>query len=315
MNLSIICNVLEKGWSPWDKRLGGSEETIVKWASGLTERNHTVRVFHNGRHGIYKGVLYEPQEEYDEGDVTINVNYPQFGRRGKTFYYSTLTGNPDVSQYDAVGIVSEYARATINHPNIVIIPPGYDSDKIYPAEKIPKQCLYASSPDRGLDTLAQIWPSVVEKYPDAQLIVTYGGQINTPNTTCGEYTENEMNELFNTSDIWVHPANGGELYCISGIKAQVAGAVPVYFPTMALAETVKEGVACKDGRDMYAQIISLLDDEDRKADIRYQLSKHEYPGWEKSVDLIESSILKLWKSQSKTQRVSNLQSLQPEVSL
>lgn len=41
-----------------------------------------------------------------------------------------------------------------------------------------KRCIYASSPDRGLDTLLQLWPDIYKKVPDAELHVFYGFTAN-----------------------------------------------------------------------------------------------------------------------------------------
>jgi len=296
MKISFIVNYIHinDGWSPWDKRVGGSEEAVIEWSKRLVAMGHDVSVFHNGKHGIHCGVEYRDHSEYEPGDVTVNVNYPEFKPQGKTVYYSSLTDNPDLSDFDAVAVLTEFAKQTTNthHDNLYTVPLGYDETQIYPEKKVPKRCLYASSPDRGLETLELVWPSVVERHPDAELYVTYGGYIPTPNTICGDFTNEEMNELYRTSDIWVHPANGGELYCITGIKAQAAGAIPVYFPTMALQETVRAGVACEDEFSLYSNLTSLLGDEDRKQALREQLASNEYPTWQRSTE----QLLKIMQS-------------------
>lgn len=284
MKISFIVNYihLNGGWSPWDKRIGGSEEFVVEVSKRL---KHEVQVFHNGQHGEYEGVQYKDHSEFEPGDITINVNYPQFLTQGKSIFWTSLTEHPDLSQFDAVCVISEYAKENtgVVHDNIHLVPPGYDPKKIYPDEKVPKQVLYASSPTRGLQTLEQIWPSVAIEHPDAELIVTYGGAGK-------EYSEEEMNELFRTSDIWVHPCSGGELYGMSGVKAQVAGCVPVYFPTMALAETVQAGIKCTDARDMYNQLVDVLGNEDRKQEIRDELKTKKYVDWDETVSRLEKLI-------------------------
>ncbi len=322
MRINILCNKVFDGWTPLDKRLGGTEESIVRWGEELVKRGHQVMVYHksssddwddftytsNGTSskgdGTYNGVWYEDREAYTnkgaylgEGDVCINVKSPEVAPKEPTLYLTNETDatDKDLSKYLGVIWPSEWALENIpvNNPNLFVLSHGYD-DKIKPKPKVKKQCLYSSSPDRGLQTLEQIWPSVVEKHPDAHLYVSYGGKIDTPNTTCGDFTEEEMNELYSTSDIWLHPASGGELYGISGIKAQAAGAIPVYFPIMALAETVKVGVKCKDGRDMYNKLVELLDDEKEKARYREELSKLKLPNWQTSTDrlleIIESVV-------------------------
>lgn len=287
MKIHFICNpvFLNGGWSPLDKRIGGSEEAIVEWGKILS-REHNVTVFHNGQHGKFGDVYYRDHSEYGPADITVNVNYPQFPAKGKTIFFSSLVKHPDLSQFDAVCALTEYAlnNTGIVHPNTHIVPLGYDEAKIYPKDKVKKQCLYASSPDRGLDTLERIWPSVVEQHPDAHLYVTYGGQIDAPNTTCGEFSEDEMNDLFATSEFWLHPCSGGEMFCITGKKAQVAGCIPVIIPTMALAETVKIGLFAEDERDFYYKTLEALSlSEEEKSNMRNLVVKNaDALTWEES---------------------------------
>lgn len=276
------------GWEPRDNRLGGTEESVVRWAEELVKLGHRVRVYKNGSKGNYKygGVTYANKDKYEgEADICINVKASDIAPKGPTLYLTNETDvtEADLSKYAGVIWPSKWAEDNISVNNTTfILPHGYDHRKISPGKKVPKQCLYASSPDRGLDTLEQIWPSIVDNHPDAHLYVSYGANIGTPNTTCGDFTEEEMNELYNTSDIWLHPCSGGELFGISGIKAQAAGAIPVYFPTMALAETVQDGVKCTDPRDMFEKLDALLGDEEEKDKIRKRLAKIHFANWEDS---------------------------------
>lgn len=276
------------GWTPYDKRLGGTEESVVRWGEQLASRGHKVRIYQNGFNGTYKGCVYHSRRDYKGGgDICINVKSSHIKPKEPTLYLTNETdiSDADLSEYLGVIWPSKWAEDNIPVNNrTFILPHGYDEDEIYPGKKVPKQCLYSSSPDRGLNTLEQIWPSIVDNHPDAQLYVSYGANIGTPNTTCGEFSEDEMNELYRTSDIWLHPCSGGELYGISGIKAQAAGAIPVYFPTMALAETIQEGVKCTDPRDMYEKLNVLLGDEAEKARIRGRLYKIHFTNWKDSTD-------------------------------
>ena len=308
MRINFLCNEVFDGWEPTDKRLGGTEESIVRWAEELERRGHEVVVYYNPRteeqeydensklHYIAReAYINEGAYEYLGNSLCINVKSSEVAPKEPTLYLTNEVDadTKDLSHYEAVIFPSEWALENIpvNNPRKFILAHGYDETKINTSQpKINKQCLYASSPDRGLETLEQIWPSVVNEHPDAQLIVTYGGKINTPNTTCGEFTEEEMNNLFNTSDIWIHPCSGGELYGISGIKAQAAGAIPVYFPTMALAETVKGGVACTDARDMYNTLCELLGNQEAKDVYREELAKIKFPTWKDSTDRLEEII-------------------------
>lgn len=307
MIINFLVNEVAGGWEPTDTRLGGTEESVVHWAEELAKRGHAVDVYYNSHKNIdiykYNGVWYIHRDLYaidvvSTQGITVNVKSSEVLPIQPTLYFTNETNasNLDLSAYDAVVWPSNWAKDNIpvNNSNVFVVPHGYDSEKVYPQEKVAKQCLYASSPDRGLETLAQIWPSVVEAHPDAQLVVTYGGKIDTPNTTCiGEVSEEEMNELYQTSDVWIHPCSGGELFGITAIKAQAAGCVPVYFPTMALSETVKTGVSCADTRDMHKKLVWLLGNEGEKQQYRRNLSKIEFVDWKKSTEILESAIEKI----------------------
>jgi hypothetical protein len=112
-----------------------------------------------------------------------------------------------------------------------IVPHSCYPDQFKGGVKKVKQCLYSSSPDRGGEYLKDIWREVEYK-TGATLICTYDKHI----------TENEMIELYKSSQFWLHPCQGVELCCIAAIKAQVAGCIPVVVPNMALETTVKYGV-------------------------------------------------------------------------
>jgi len=316
MNINFLVNPVVNGWEPTDTRLGGTEESAVRWAEELAKRGHSVMVYHNARtedwddftytsngttsrgDGTYNGVWYTPREAYMGGSdsVCINVKSPEMKPKDgeKMFYLTNETdaNRLDLSTYEAVIWPSKWAEDNIPVNNkTVILPHGYDSDKIKLGKKIPKQVLYASSPDRGLDLLLACWPSVYEAHPDANLIVTYGApaQDIAGVTFLGEVDEDMMNELYATSDVWAHPCSGGELYGITAIKAQASGCVPVYIPTMALAETVKHGVVC-DEFNFRDRLIRTLGNETLKDNIRKQLSKEDFVDWKKSTDILENII-------------------------
>lgn len=252
MRINWLVNEVFDGWEPDDTRLGGTEEGVMEWSKRLVQLGHGVTVYRNGRRPnlyVQDGVVYKPRGTYakEAGDgVTINIKCPEVDPLEPTWYMTTETDatRHDLSKFEAVIWPSQWAVDNIPVNNkTVILPYGYDQTKISPAPKIPHTVLYASSPDRGLATLLEVWPEVVTAVPDAQLIVTYGAMnSDVPNAMfLGELNDEEMNLLYATSEIWCHPANGGELYGITGIKAQAAGCWPVYFPTMALGETVKFG--------------------------------------------------------------------------
>jgi len=286
MIINFLVNYVDGGWSPTDTRLGGTEESVVRWAEDLIKRGHGVNVYRNGgRSTVHNGVFYSDRGLYaGGGDITINIKSPEVEPLEPTLYFTNETdaGEKDLSKYLAVIWPSQWAEESIpvNNSRRFILPHGYDPKEIYPGEKITKQCLYASSPDRGLETLLRAWPKVYAAHPDATLKVTYGApEYDFPGVEfMGVVDEETMNQLYRESDVWCHPANGGELFCITGIKAQAAGCVPVIIPTMALTETVRHGYI-SDERDYADTLIKVLGEPSDRTKIRESLAKESYMTW------------------------------------
>lgn len=308
MKISLLVNEVSGGWEPTDTRLGGTEESVVQWAKRLHAKGHQVIVYRNGdQDQNYNGVIYVDRNRYAGGsDVTVNIKSSEIAPLEPTLYLTNETDatDKDLSAYDAVIWPSKWAAQNIpvNNRNVLIVPHGYNPEDIYPADKVNKRCLYASSPDRGLEDLAVIWPSVVEAHPDAQLFVTYGGEIDAPNVNClGSVDEETINELYQTSDFWLHPCTGGELFGITAIKAQAAQCIPVYIPTMALSETVQSGFPVKDTREMLDTLIRIMDNQQVKADVRKKMSRLKLPDWDFSTNELEKCIIRAWKKSKSKQ--------------
>lgn len=307
MLINFLVNEVAGGWEPTDTRLGGTEESVAQWAEELARRGHLVNVYRNGRSDerhipFGKFPCYLPRgEEMRPADICINIKSSEVAPKEPTLY---LTNETNANQLDLsayVGVIWPSQWAVDNIPvnnKTFILPHGYDPKKIYPGKKIPKQCFYASSPDRGLDTLLEAWPKVYKAHPDATLLLTYGATSDLPGViSLGEVDEETMNEIYRTSDIWCHPANGGELYCITGIKAQAAGCWPVIIPTMALAETVRYGT--KTTKEDYADaLIKALDDHSTPP-------KLDYPTWGDSVTML-LDIIETVKGKTNGQTTSRL---------
>lgn len=297
MKISFLCNpVYPNGWSPNDTRLGGTEESVVEWSRLLGARGHSVVVYQNGFTGTRDGVVYADRDNFqDRGGVTINLKSSEVPPHGPTLYLTNETdaSRLDLSAYDCVIWPSRWARDNIpvNNPNLEVLPHGYDSSQIYPGKKIPGQCLYASSPDRGLDFLLGVWPDIVRRVPSATLTVTYGvsGDLGPNVIALGDVDNETMADLFRTSEIWCHPCSGGELFGITAVKAQAAGCVPVYFPTMALSETVRHGVRSTP-RSLVEDLVHVLQSEPDREAIRGALSQERFVDWEESTTQLEKML-------------------------
>jgi len=129
----------------------------------------------------------------------------------------------------------------------------------------PRKILYASSHVRGLAYIYEIWPEVKKAVPDATLDVYYGREsydkvhkgnpermkwmddmINKAKTLKGvtdhgKASQDKIVEETFRSGLWAYPCPFPEIYCITAIKSQAGGAVPVSTNFAALDETVQFG--------------------------------------------------------------------------
>ncbi len=129
----------------------------------------------------------------------------------------------------------------------------------------PHWCIWTSSYDRGLQNLLELWPDVIKKVPDAELHIFYGWQLfenfhrKNPErmawmkrmnelmtqkgiTHHGRVPQPEIEKWYKKCGIFAYPSHFYEINCISVIKAQLWGAVPVTTGYAALEETQKFGV-------------------------------------------------------------------------
>lgn len=177
----------------------------------------------------------------------------------------------------------------------------------------PKWVIYTSSYDRGLEHLLKMWPEIVKEVPDAHLHIFYGWQLfekfyknnpasmswmknmikmmDHPNITHhGRVTQKEVEKWTKKCGLWAYPTHFGEISCISAMKAQAYGAIPVVVNYAALDTTVKYGKKIEG--DIYESntklkfkrdLISSLKDDVWQNALRPEMmkwAKKEF-GWDK----------------------------------
>lgn len=131
--------------------------------------------------------------------------------------------------------------------------------------KLPHHFIYASSPDRGLVKLLELWPRVLEIYPDATLSIFYGwrgaaklgGGLDAAWNQRYLKARRRYEELrhqkglkevgmvnhlqlaleFQKASAWLYPTDFHETGCLTAVKARAAGCVPVTSALAALNET------------------------------------------------------------------------------
>ena len=154
-------------------------------------------------------------------------------------------------------------------------------------ERNPFKVVYGSIYDRGLSQLLEAWLRVKAAVPEAHLTVFYGFEstrarsfdlirrrfktywrqnplafwiyrrsmeaaIRRANAQhLGRIGHLEVARQFLSAGIWAYPTASTETSCITAMKAQAAGAVPVVIPSGALDETVEFGVKTSTSANDY----------------------------------------------------------------
>ena len=136
---------------------------------------------------------------------------------------------------------------------------GWTPFSEYPLlERSPHSCIYGSNWSRGLEVVLDSWPEVRQKYPDATLTIAYGpntwtvwskekeAQVlqrvesmkNLGVTNVGSIDHVYLERLYNEHSLWLYPNIDRETFCITAVKAQGAGCIPVVVRKEGLNETV-----------------------------------------------------------------------------
>lgn len=137
---------------------------------------------------------------------------------------------------------------------------------------------YFSSYDRGLECLLEMWPEVVKEVPEATLDIYYGwdifDKVNSKNpelmrwrfmmtqkirslkdsgvTEHGRVSHTELAKAMKEIKVWAYPTEFTEIHCITALKAQEAGCIPVTTGCYALEETVQDNTYTVKCEDIYS---------------------------------------------------------------
>lgn len=154
---------------------------------------------------------------------------------------------------------------------LACIPNGIDLSRFDDWATTPKQphkFVWSSSPDRGIDVLINMWPSIRKRWSDAELHVFYGWhsiekileiQPDHPIHTFYENVNAVLDELgreeagifwhdrvdqntlakeLMTCQAWLYPTYFMETFCITALEMQAAGVIPITSNLAGLREVV-----------------------------------------------------------------------------
>ncbi len=333
-------------WNNAETGIGGCETAVTEMAWRLAARGcevivYTQTPFHGERE--WRGTKWRPVES---ADFSLSGTWALYrcpnivgafdpSRDDQTLWLMMqdwdYEWNPKiVEQLDRIITLSECHKQFMveRHPELIdklcITSHGVKVDLIReieqeqavsarPPERNPNKIMWASSPDRGLLRLFDIFAIAREKNPALNLHVFYGFdgiellvkkhpqfQSMMPMVEDikrraaeiggivlrGRVTQKQLYQEWLTSGLWVYPTDFFEMNCITAQEAQAMGAYPIVMNIHAQAEkTVIGALMDLDDTDLeWAQIIEM---KSGNADIDRQeimlAARHEFD-WENSVN-------------------------------
>jgi glycosyltransferase involved in cell wall biosynthesis len=272
----------------WDAKsehegIGGSEEAVINISRELAKQGWEVEVYNNCLdEGVYDGVLWQGIWKYDSAQParvfigwrdTRSIELAPRDSHCVLWLHDVcsfehFTPN-QLERVDKIFVLSEWHRTCL--PEIQDDKFWYTTNGIKVSqfkEKVkrnPYACIYASSPDRGLDRVLDAWPRIKEEVPEAELHVFYGftkvydeihknnqgmkafkekimKQLEQPGITYyGMVPHKELAEWMLYCGLWLYPSSFTEISCITAMKAQAAGCIPITTTVAALDQTVQFG--------------------------------------------------------------------------
>jgi len=180
-------------------------------------------------------------------------------------------------------------------------------------EKIPNKFVYTSCSYRGLNTLLNMWPEILERLPDATLdISSYdtfpknsddATMLNTINqyssiTHHGKLNKRELYDMISKAEYWFYPTHFYETSCITALEMLLHNTICIYYPIGGLVDTIGDKGITVNADNAIDTIVSLS--TEKKALLRrngreYALScswKNRFASWKKMIGLYVTKRLK-----------------------
>lgn len=261
----------------WDpeiihKGVPGSEEAVIYASMELVSRDFNVTVFMNtpknskwnntNPRWLKEDDFYSSNKNFDILILWRRFDFIRVKHRTKKLYlwpHDIFRFNFSIEGLDGILSLSNYHTRQINFNKVIagngVLLKQFSNPINY---KNPYSMGYYSNYSRGLEILLNIWPEIKENFPEATLDICYGrNSWNTISdeklksiiekielykdkgiTEHGMISQIKLAEIMQNNSIWAYPCISEETFCITAVKAQLAGCIPVTTRISALNETV-----------------------------------------------------------------------------
>jgi GR25 family glycosyltransferase involved in LPS biosynthesis len=156
--------------------------------------------------------------------------------------------------------------------------------------KIANRFIYTSCTERGLERLLELWPSITNELPDAELYISSYNSFphnefeNNLNNIIkqfsnikhvGRLNKPELYKLMSSAEYWLYPTNFNETSCITAMEMLMNEVICIYYPLAGLVNTLGDyGIPIKNGNELNT-ILNLTTKqkfEMRKSGKKYAMS-------------------------------------------
>jgi glycosyltransferase involved in cell wall biosynthesis/tetratricopeptide (TPR) repeat protein len=294
--------VADGGWAPWTgkdlltKGMGGSETYIIEMARHIQKAgSYNVIVFcYCTAVEVFEDVVYTPIQTFHQFVSTTHIQSCIVSRFSE-YIPMAIRGHVE-NVYFILHDLGPTGQIIPLHPKLkkvfcltdwhkqhflthfptcesrtAVMSYGLDQSRFTRGTKRPHSFLYSSFPSRGLLPLLQMWPRIVEHWPDATLDVfcdldhAWSNRVFREGILAirellasglqgvvvrGWVSKAELADAWSTTDIWLYPCTFQETFCLTALEAAYSGCLVVCSDLAALQNTVGDRGVVVEGDPM-----------------------------------------------------------------
>ena len=159
----------------------------------------------------------------------------------------------------------------------------FNTKDITKVNKITNRFIYTSCSERGLLKLVQLWPSILDNLPDAELVIS--SYNNFPKSDedikileiitkipsikhMGKLNRSELYNLMATAEYWLYTSYFQETSCITSLELLASEVICLYYPVAGLINTIGDyGIKISEGNEIDA-LLSLSNNKKTELKIK-----------------------------------------------